>query len=328
MARAHRAVEHQLCQAAPARGERASVEQRDAASYIRRADVGMHRGPVFKGACFCGQHAQREVDAGGGRCGTVGHDPVATRQAGVRHTAAGQIERAALARHGALRRAAVGVQAAHACARAREQCVDFIAHVYFTGNHRAGDHQASACHGEGAIHRHAKPAAVRCLARLWVGQVVQAVQVRTQGRQPGTGDGRERKHWRGCERGGGEQLLDLLRHLLHPRRLDCIDLGQCHRAHAHAEQVENGEVLAGLRHRAVVSRDHQQRAVNAGHTGEHVVDKAFVAGHVDEAQRRCVCCGRVGVFVLQVSKAKINRHAAPFFFRQTVGINACEGLDQ
>ena len=46
------------------------------------------------------------------------------------------------------------------------------------------------------------------------------------------------------------------------------------------------QVLAGLRHHAVVGGDHQQREVDAGDAGEHVAHEALVAGHVDEADAR------------------------------------------
>ena len=49
------------------------------------------------------------------------------------------------------------------------------------------------------------------------------------------------------------------------------------------EQLDDGEVLARLRHDAVVGRDDQQHEVDAADAGEHVADEALVAGHVDDA---------------------------------------------
>ena len=63
-----------------------------------------------------------------------------------------------------------------------------------------------------------------------------------------------------------------------------IALRQRHGAVADAEQVGNGQMLARLRHRAIVGGDDQQREVDAGGAGEHVVDQLLVAGHVDEAE--------------------------------------------
>ena len=59
-----------------------------------------------------------------------------------------------------------------------------------------------------------------------------------------------------------------------------------------AEQVEDRQVLARLRHDALVGGDDQQREVDAAGAGEHVLDEALVARHVDDA-RRCAADGSV-----------------------------------
>ena len=56
----------------------------------------------------------------------------------------------------------------------------------------------------------------------------------------------------------------------------------------HAEQVQDVEVLLGLRHHAVVGGDGEQHEVDAVRAGEHVADEALVAGHVDDADARAV----------------------------------------
>ena len=52
-----------------------------------------------------------------------------------------------------------------------------------------------------------------------------------------------------------------------------------------AEEIEDVQVLDGLRHHAVVGGDHQQRVVDAAHAGQHVADEALVARHVHEADQ-------------------------------------------
>ena len=100
-----------------------------------------------------------------------------------------------------------------------------------------------------------------------------------------------------------------------------IRLGQRDDAALNAEQIDDGKVLARLRHDAVVGRDHQQHEIDAGRPGQHVVDEFLVAGHVDEAEHRAVRRRQIG-------KAEIDGNAARFFFLQAVGIDAGERAHQ
>jgi hypothetical protein len=52
------------------------------------------------------------------------------------------------------------------------------------------------------------------------------------------------------------------------------------------------EVLAGLRHHAVVGGHHQERQVDAGGAGHHRLDEALVPGHVDDVGPHAVPAGR------------------------------------
>src|ERR1041385_7074605 len=49
-------------------------------------------------------------------------------------------------------------------------------------------------------------------------------------------------------------------------------------------------------------------------TRQHVFDEAFVTGNVNEAKTE--------VFQLEIGKAEVDRNAASFFFRKTVGIGS------
>jgi hypothetical protein len=105
------------------------------------------------------------------------------------------------------------------------------------------------------------------------------------------------------------------------RRRDAVGLGQRHRAAFDAELVEDGEVLARLRHHAVVGRHHQQREVDACRAGEHGVDEALVAGHVDEAEHAAAFERLVGV-------AEFDRDAARLLLLEAIGVDAGEGMHQ
>ena len=75
------------------------------------------------------------------------------------------------------------------------------------------------------------------------------------------------------------QLDDLARGLVHQ-----VALGQGDDAVAQAEQAEDFEVLARLRHDRIVGGDDEHGEVDAGGAGEHVLDEALVAGHIDDAE--------------------------------------------
>ena len=74
-------------------------------------------------------------------------------------------------------------------------------------------------------------------------------------------------------------------------------------------------MFAGLRHDALVGGDDEQGCINAAHSGEHVLDKAFVAGHIDDAD-----LAAAGQF--EPGKAEVYGHATFFFFRQAIGVDA------
>ena len=65
-----------------------------------------------------------------------------------------------------------------------------------------------------------------------------------------------------------------------------VALGQRHRAARDSQQMQDRQVLARLRHDAVVGGDHQQGEVDAAGAHQHGRDEALVAGHVDEAEVR------------------------------------------
>ena len=109
------------------------------------------------------------------------------------------------------------------------------------------------------------------------------MQMLAQGFDPLPAHRGYREHRAAGKRGAGEQRCRSRSTSISARGVDAVGLGQRDRAACDAEQVEDAEVLARLRHHAVVGGDHQQREVDAGRAGEHVLDEALVAGHVDEA---------------------------------------------
>ena len=89
---------------------------------------------------------------------------------------------------------------------------------------------------------------------------------------------------------------------------------------ANAQQREDVEMLAGLRHDAVVGGDDQDHAVHAGGAGDHRLDEVLVAGHVDDADFQVG--DRAG------GEAEVDRHAPLFLLLEPIGLAAGQAFDQ
>src|SRR5581483_2647711 len=103
--------------------------------------------------------------------------------------------------------------------------------------------------------------------------------------------------------------------------VDEVALGDDEDAAADTEEVEDGEVLAGLGHDALVGGDDQHGEVYAADAGEHVGDEVLVAGDVDDAD-----LGAGGQ--LEPGEAEVDGHAAVALFLEAVGLDAGEGADE
>ena len=79
-----------------------------------------------------------------------------------------------------------------------------------------------------------------------------------------------------------QQLADFhLDQLQQLRVVNHVDLVQEHHQRRNADLAGEQDVLAGLRHRAVGGRHHQDRAVHLRRAGDHVLHIVGVAGAVD-----------------------------------------------
>ena len=111
----------------------------------------------------------------------------------------------------------------------------------------------------------------------------------------------------------GEQLahfhLDELEQFL---VVDQVDLVHEHHQGRHADLTGEQDVLAGLRHRAVGGRHHQDRAVHLRRAGDHVLHIVGVAGAVD--------VGVVTVRRLIFHVGGVDGDAARLFFRRRVDV--------
>ncbi len=194
-------------------------------------------------------------------------------------TLTGKIQRHALAGMGFARFTVLCVQTtdAHAFAGGAEQ--QFIADSHAPGKGGTGDHHTGAGDAEGAINGQAELAAVAACGGAG-GFVDQRGAQDVDAIAANAGDREDR---RAGQWPGDQQVFDLPLHVSDARRLDAVDLGQRYQCATDAEQLDDGQVLASLRHHAIVSGDHQQHAIDAAGAGQHVVYETLVARHVDKA---------------------------------------------
>ena len=89
--------------------------------------------------------------------------------------------------------------------------------------------------------------------------------------------------------------------------------------------------LLRLRHPSVIASRDEQRHIDRADAGHHVFHEILVAGNVDDAER--VSRGGVGrcwarIFQFEPGEAEFDRDAARFFFRQSIGIDPGQRLDE
>ena len=80
-------------------------------------------------------------------------------------------------------------------------------------------------------------------------------------------------------------------------------------------------MLARLRHHPIIAGHHQQRVIDTANAGQHIGQKLFVTGDVDKTQHPPVGLRPVGV-------AEVDSHPARFLFRQAIGVDAGNRLQQ
>ena len=96
------------------------------------------------------------------------------------------------------------------------------------------------------------------------------------------------------------------------RIVDHVALVQVHDQRGHADLARQQDVLAGLRHRAVGGRHHQDRAVHLRGAGDHVLHIVGMARAID--------VGVVAVRGLVFDMRGRNRDAARLLFRRLVDL--------
>ncbi|MNN47906.1 hypothetical protein D3C81_1623500 [compost metagenome] len=111
---------------------------------------------------------------------------------------------------------------------------------------------------------------------------------------------------------GGQQGANLLVYGFDPGAIDPVTFVDRNDCPGNAQQFDNRQMLAGLRHHPIIGSHHQQHQINALGASQHVVSEAFMTGHVDETgQARSRLQRRIEI-------TEVDGHAAFAFFPASV----------
>ena len=180
---------------------------------------------------------------------------------------------------------AVHLHAAHTHQLSAGMNLHLLILVYRTRDQRASNDRAEAFHGEDAIDGQAKDR-----GRIFRGSFrSQTCQLFSQLVQARTGFGADRDDGRvsGIEERALEEIGSFHPHHVQRLRIDHVGFGDHGYPALQAEHAADIEVLARLGLDGLVGRDHQQDNIDTADAGQHVANKALVAGHIDETDREC-----------------------------------------
>ncbi len=229
---------------------------------------------------------------------------------------AGKVDGRPLAAVDLLHGAIVVLKRAHPHPFSPRMPLQLIPHPHAAGRHRACHDGAMPLDDEGAVDGQPEPLRAAPLLHLLADLADGRLEFRNAGARVGGG-----LEQRGVlQEGAADEFADFQLHHLAGRLVHQVAFRKGDQAMAQAEQTEDLQVLAGLRHDGIIGRHDEQGQVDAGGAGEHVLDEALVAGHVHDAQA-------VGGQV-EDGEADVDGDAASFLLRQAVAVDARQRLDQ
>ena len=184
---------------------------------------------------------------------------------------------------------------------------DLVARAQRARPQRAGHDRADPLQRERAVDVQARGAVHGVAAR----------RRRSRGRGRARRAARRARRPRSADTGTTSAPGTSSRRLRRRRRAGSADVGLRDRHHPvlHAELPQHRQVLARLRHHAVVGRDAQQEQVDAGRAGDHRAHEALVARHVDDRQR-------APARQVERREAQLDRDPALALLGQAVGVLA------
>ena len=185
---------------------------------------------------------------------------------------------------------------------------EFVAHPDGARGERPGDDRARAADGERAV----DPQPHVGIAVRWRQPIDERQQFRAHPVQVGA-----ENHGQIGQRGARKLLLHLIDGA---RRIGEVGLADHDQRVPHAQRVQSGEVLVGLRHPALGGRDHEHDRWHRAHAGQHVRDEPLVARHVDERELPPVDLGP--------RETQVDRQPPALLLGQPIGPHAGEPLHE
>ncbi len=182
--------------------------------------------------------------------------------------------------------------------------------------HGSGDHRAVTGDREGAIDGHPEEPGIVARGGLFA----KGFEGQTQIVDPLAGRGRRANQRTAFEEAAGDQVLDILLDEGEPRAIGQVALRQGDKPGAEAEQTENLQMLARLRHHRVIRRDDQKRQVQPGRAGEHVSNESLVARDINQ--------GESATRQIKRSKSQVDGDAAEFLGGEPIRLDAGQGPHQ
>ncbi len=311
-----RCVELELRERVLARLDRGALEARDPRQHLRRAAVEQPAAARREGPRTAAQQPHAHVDDPAGLQRATLHDGVTAPRLRLGEA---EVERGALARDGLVDRGAVHLHAAHLAGGRRSgeatgQERDLVTDADAARPQRPRHDGAEPLHREDAIDGEAQEARGISARRVGQGAADRGLE-RVQalaGPRGARHDGRvleERARER--TRNVGDRALSPL------VRGHEVRLGQRDDAATRAEQLTDVEVLARLRHHALIAGDHQHDEVDADGARDHRAHEPLVPGHVHDADHATVA-------EVEVGEAELDGDAAGLLLLQPVGVDAGE----
>ncbi len=181
-----------------------------------------------------------------------------------------------------------------------------------------GHDRAEALHAEDPVHGEPGRAVSERRYRAGSGDFVEGCD---QLVEPGALRGGGRDDRCALEVGPAQLLLHLEPCELGELVIDRVHLGESDHAALDPEQVTDGEVLAALRHHALVRRDSEQDQVDARGPRHHGAHQALVSRYVDDPEhptRR----------ERELRKAELDRDPALLLLGQAITVHTGQGLHE
>ena len=192
-----------------------------------------------------------------------------------------EVERTAIARAAGLAWRVLRVDRAYAGGQAGRADDHLIADGHGTRKDGSGYDRPGSLDREAAVDRQPETAARLPAPEHACG----AGDLGPQRRDPLPRDRGDGEYLRICDRRAGNLVADCSFDFAKAFLRHQIGLGQRDETMFDAKKIDDGQVLSGLRHDAVVGRDDQQDEIDAARAGKHRVNEFLVTRDVDEAER-------------------------------------------